>query len=49
MLQTVTREDGVSIRTTRSPLRVDGQRARTGRAAPLIGEQSDTIRKEFDL
>ena len=49
MLQTVTREDDVSILTTRSPLRIDGARARTSRAAPLIGEQSDKIRKEFDL
>jgi crotonobetainyl-CoA:carnitine CoA-transferase CaiB-like acyl-CoA transferase len=49
MLQTVTRDDGVSILTTRSPLRIDGQRTQTHRAAPLIGEQSDTIRKEFGL
>ena len=27
MLQTVTREDDVSILTTRSPIRIDGQRA----------------------
>lgn len=49
MLQTVTREDNVSIRTTRSPLRINGKRARTDRAAPLIGEQSAQIRKEFGL
>lgn len=49
MLQTVTREDNVSILTTRSPLRVDGKRASTSRAAPLIGEQSAKIRKEFGL
>jgi CoA:oxalate CoA-transferase len=49
MLQTVTREDGVSILTTRSPLRVDGHRASTTRAAPLIGEQSAAIREEFGL
>jgi crotonobetainyl-CoA:carnitine CoA-transferase CaiB-like acyl-CoA transferase len=49
MLQTVTRDDGVSILTTRSPLRIDGQRPRTHRAAPLIGEQSAAIRKEFGL
>ncbi|HEY0919125.1 CaiB/BaiF CoA transferase family protein [Devosia sp.] len=49
MLQTVTREDNVSIVTTRSPLRIDGERARTRRAAPLIGEQSQSIRKEFGL
>jgi CoA:oxalate CoA-transferase len=49
MLQTVTREDDVSILTTRSPLRIDGARAKTARAAPLIGEQSEMIRKEFGL
>jgi crotonobetainyl-CoA:carnitine CoA-transferase CaiB-like acyl-CoA transferase len=49
MLQTVNRDDGVSILTTRSPLRIDGVRSRTTRAAPLIGEQSASIRKEFDL
>lgn len=49
MLQTVTRDDGVSILTTRSPLRIDGQRTTTTRAAPLIGEQSAAIRKEFGL
>lgn len=49
MLQTVNRDDGVSILTTRSPLRIDGVRSKTTRAAPLIGEQSASIRKEFDL
>lgn len=49
MLQTVTREDDVSILTTRSPIRIDGQRPRTARAAPLIGEQSASIRAEFGL
>lgn len=49
MLQTVTREDNVSITTTRSPLRVNGERARTHRAAPLVGEQSARIRAEFGL
>ncbi|MDC9824880.1 CaiB/BaiF CoA-transferase family protein [Devosia sp. ZB163] len=49
MLQTVTRDDGVSILTTRSPLRIDGERTTTSRAAPLIGEQSAAIRREFGL
>ncbi|WDR03924.1 CaiB/BaiF CoA-transferase family protein [Devosia algicola] len=49
MLQTVTRSDDVSIVTTRSPLRVNGERASTGRAAPRIGEQSAAIRAEFNL
>ncbi|WP_292133280.1 CoA transferase, partial [Mesorhizobium sp.] len=49
MLQTVTREDDVSILTTSSPLRVDGIRAKVDRAAPRIGEHSAKIRAEFDL
>ncbi|TCM52179.1 crotonobetainyl-CoA:carnitine CoA-transferase CaiB-like acyl-CoA transferase [Rhizobium sp. PP-F2F-G48] len=49
MLQTVSRDDGVSIHTTRSPLRIDGVRPTFGRAAPKIGEQSAAIRKEFGL
>lgn len=49
MLQTVTREDGVSILTTRSPLRVDGKRPAAAAAAPRIGEHSAAIRAEFGL
>lgn len=49
MLQTVTRDDDVSIRTTRSPLRVDGLRGRVDRAAPRIGQHSQAIRAEFGL
>lgn len=49
MLQTVTRNDDVSILTTRSPLRINGRRPVTTRAAPQIGEQSAKIRAEFDL
>src|SRR5690606_10704825 len=49
MLQTVTREDGVSIQTTRVPLRINGQRPQTRRAAPMIGEQTAKIREEFGL
>jgi CoA:oxalate CoA-transferase len=49
MLQTVTRGDDVSILTTRSPLRINGVRPTSTRAAPQIGEQSAAIRKEFGL
>jgi crotonobetainyl-CoA:carnitine CoA-transferase CaiB-like acyl-CoA transferase len=49
MLQTVTREDDVTIRTTRVPIKINGVRPSTRRAAPLIGEQSAQIRKEFGL
>ncbi|MBC8716022.1 MULTISPECIES: CaiB/BaiF CoA-transferase family protein [Brucella/Ochrobactrum group] len=49
MLQTVTRADDVSITTTRSPLRINGQRPKVARAAPRIGENSKEIREEFGL
>lgn len=49
MLQTVTRADGVSIDTTRLPLRLNGLRPRGTDAAPRIGAHSDAIRKEFGL
>ena len=49
MLQTVERADGVSITTTRSPIRVDGERPGLSRAAPTVGEQSAAIRAEFNL
>ncbi|MDT1060987.1 CaiB/BaiF CoA-transferase family protein [Paracoccus sp. CPCC 101403] len=49
MLQTVTRDDGVSIETTRLPLRLNGHRPGRPEAAPLVGAHSDAIRKEFDL
>jgi crotonobetainyl-CoA:carnitine CoA-transferase CaiB-like acyl-CoA transferase len=49
LLQTVTREDDVAIHTTRSPLRIDGVRAKVERAAPRIGEHSEKIRMEFGL
>ena len=49
MLQTVERDDDVHVRTTRSPIRVNGRRALTRRAAPRIGEHSTAIRAEFGL
>jgi CoA:oxalate CoA-transferase len=48
MTQTVTRR-GAEIGTTRSPLRVDGQRLRSSRAAPLLGEHTTALRDEFHL
>ena len=49
MLQTVRRGDGTSVHTTRGPLRIDGRRARTARAAPRVGEHSAALRAEFEL
>lgn len=49
MLQTVTRDDAVSILTTRAPLRINGVRPGTVAAAPAIGAHSAAIRAEFGL
>jgi crotonobetainyl-CoA:carnitine CoA-transferase CaiB-like acyl-CoA transferase len=49
MLQTVTRKDGVSITTTRSPVRINGTRAKFDRAAPRVGEHNTAICSEFGL
>lgn len=49
MLQTVGRDDGVSLNTTRSPIRIDGQRPKFERAAPHVGEHNAALWEEFDL
>jgi CoA:oxalate CoA-transferase len=47
MLQTVSRGDGVSVRTTASPIRVNGHRHRNDLAAPTIGSQTTSILAEL--
>ncbi|MFK0162070.1 CaiB/BaiF CoA transferase family protein [Rhizobium sp. NPDC090279] len=49
MLQTVGRDDGVNLNTTRSPIRIDGQRPKFERAAPHVGEHNVALWEEFDL
>ncbi|TXI02687.1 MAG: CoA transferase, partial [Rhizobium sp.] len=49
MLQTVGRDGGVSLQTTRSPIRIDGQRPKFERAAPHVGEHNAALWEEFDL
>jgi CoA:oxalate CoA-transferase len=49
MLQTIERDDGVSIHTTSSPVRIDGARHKTALAAPRIGEHTKKLRQEFGL
>ena len=49
MLQTVTREDGVRIETTRAPMRVNGERPSAAAAAPRIGAHTEAIAAEFGL
>ncbi len=49
MIQTLERGDGVSLKTMRSPIRVDGQRGRSLHAAPRIGEHTRALQAEFGL
>jgi CoA:oxalate CoA-transferase len=49
MLQTVARQDGTAVHTTRGPLRVNGVRARSLHAAPRVGEHTAAILSEFGL
>jgi crotonobetainyl-CoA:carnitine CoA-transferase CaiB-like acyl-CoA transferase len=49
MVQTLRKDDGLSVRTMRSPIRVDGARARSDRPAPRIGEHTAHLRAEFAL
>jgi CoA:oxalate CoA-transferase len=47
MLQTVRRNDGAEIRTTRCPIRFGGARPQSARAAPRIGEHNDWVTRTY--
>jgi CoA:oxalate CoA-transferase len=47
MLQTVRRDRGGEIRTTRCPIRFDRVRPESPRAAPRIGEHNDWVNRTF--
>jgi CoA:oxalate CoA-transferase len=47
MLQTVRRDKGGEIRTTRCPIRFDRVRPESPRAAPRIGEHNDWVNRTF--
>jgi len=46
---TVTTSNGLSVRTTRCPIRVDGKLLASTKGAPLLGEHNDAIEKQFGL
>jgi CoA:oxalate CoA-transferase len=48
-LQTVRRDNGSTLTTTRCPIRIDGQRLKAARGAPRVGEHNDAIEREFGL
>lgn len=49
MIQDVKRDSGASLRTTRCPIRIDGEILKSSLAAPRVGEHNDLIAREFNL
>ncbi len=47
MLQTVRRSNGTTYRTTRCPIRIDGQRLYSEKGSPDLGEDTDRITREL--
>jgi CoA:oxalate CoA-transferase len=46
---TVKTSNGLSVKTTRCPLRVDGKLLVSSKGAPVLGEDNEKIEKQFDL
>ncbi|WP_194768090.1 CaiB/BaiF CoA transferase family protein [Tamlana sp. I1] len=49
MDQEVETSDGISMKTTRCPIRIDGNRIFNKKSAPKVGENNALIEKEFNL
>lgn len=47
--QAVTRDDGPTLRTTRCPITIDGERFKSARGAPRVGQHTSALQAEFDL
>ena len=45
----VNTSNGLSVTTTRCPIRVDGEMLISKVGAPLLGEHNEVIEKQFDL
>lgn len=48
-VQEVTRDDGPTLRTTRCPIRIDGELYKSSRGAPRVGQHTRAIQTEFQL
>ncbi len=48
-VQSVTRDDGPTLRTTRCPITIDGERFKSTRGAPRVGQHTTQIQEEFNL
>ena len=49
MIQTLRDERGIEIRTTRLPIRLDGNLLTSERLAPRVGQHTEAIQREFGL
>ncbi|MDA7416102.1 CaiB/BaiF CoA-transferase family protein [Xenophilus arseniciresistens] len=49
MVQTIRSASGASLRTTRCPIRIDGQRLYSDRGAPRLGADTEAIAREWQL
>ncbi|WP_096086319.1 CaiB/BaiF CoA transferase family protein [Agaribacterium haliotis] len=49
MEQKVSRANGVSVTTTRCPIRLNGQKLSSSKAAPVIGSANESLTEEFGL
>ena len=49
IVQALNTAQGSLIRTTRSPIRIDGKRPTSARAAPTVGQHTKALCEEFDL
>lgn len=47
--QEVARDDGPTLKTTRCPITIDGQRFKSPRGAPRVGQHTAKIQQEFGL
>jgi CoA:oxalate CoA-transferase len=48
-VQETTRDDGPTMRTTRCPITIDGERFKSARGAPRVGQHTAAITEEFGL
>ncbi|WP_461207026.1 CaiB/BaiF CoA transferase family protein [Clostridium sp. DL1XJH146] len=49
MVQEIKRKNGTTVKTTRFPVRVNGEKLFSYKGAPVLGEDTDDINKEFNL
>jgi len=49
MTQTVRRDNGAALRTTRCPIQIDGRVLTSPKGSPRIGEHNEAISREFSL